>query len=233
MHQKRADLAWVALIRKLVAGIPIKTELRDVTGHLGDHHNFDDLYPASQLSARAGHEAKHCLCHLTPQLEPPQCPQEIFKEGWSCWVGDAKVTTGPKGAVLKRSHPHRMKEHCRAKERLPPAAFDLISWGRAEGAASACLGLLNLWMTKQVSGFCPAGKMMKRRGLWEGGKRHSCKEASKDVEHTLHCPRPDRAQTWQSAVDGLEEWMKVTDTDPAAQRCALAVTQARDPGTIF
>lgn len=63
-----------------------------------------------------------------------------------------------------------MRGHCRVKERLPPVAFDLIDWGRAEDVTSTHPDLLNLWMTKQVSGFCPAGKAMTKRGAGASGK---------------------------------------------------------------
>jgi hypothetical protein len=46
-------------------------------------------------------------------------------------------------------------------------------------------------MTKQVSGHCTVGKMMKRWNFWEESKCHSCSEPCEDSTRILYCPHPD------------------------------------------
>jgi hypothetical protein len=88
-------------------------------------------------------------------------------------------------------------------------------------------------MTKQISGFCPCGKNMKRWGFWEDSKCHSCSEPSEDADHILYCPHEDQVEAWDKAVDGFEAWLVEADTDPAIQYCITQTLRMRDPTSLF
>jgi len=126
-----------------------------------------------------------------------------------------------------------MQEHCHIKEGLPCDAFFLIDWDAIEDATASSPNLFNLWMTKQVSGFCAVGKMMKRWRFWENSKCHSCDEPKEDATHILYCPHDDCHKAWDEAIMGFEVWMQEVKTDPDIQYCFLTALRARDPHTLF
>jgi hypothetical protein len=72
--------------------------------------------------------------------------------------------------IIKYVYRQKMKEHCATKEGLSPEAFDTIDWDAIKDSTDSSPELFNLWMTKQISGFCPCGKNMKRWGFWEDSK---------------------------------------------------------------
>jgi hypothetical protein len=134
------------------------------------------------------------LWHLiqeTNHHEPSTCFQEIFKEGWSCWLNGKKVTSNTELALKEFIFGNHFREHCHLKENLTPTEFDHIDWDAIRDATTTAPTLFNLWMTKQVSGHCTVGKMMKRWNFWEESKCHSCSEPCEDSTRILYCPHPD------------------------------------------
>ena len=154
-------------------------------------------------------------------------------EGWSCWLGDTKVTTNLYPTIVKHIYWQKMKEHCQLKEGLEPEAFDLVEWDAIDDAANMLPMLFNLWKMKQVSGFCGVGKNMKCWGFWEDSCCLSCDELREDAKHILYCPHQDRITAWMEVVDGFEAWMEEVNTAPAIWYCLVTTLQARDPRTIF
>jgi hypothetical protein len=57
--------------------------------------------------------------------------------------------------IIKYVYCRKMKEHCTTKEGLSPEAFNTINWDAIEDLTDSSLELFTLWMTKQISGFCP------------------------------------------------------------------------------
>ncbi len=88
-------------------------------------------------------------------------------------------------------------------------------------------------MTKQVSGHCAVGKMMKHWNFWEESKCHSCSEPCKDSTSILYCPHPDWLRAWNASVQGIDEWMASVDIDPYIQHCIISALHHRDPSTKF
>ena len=151
LTQKHIDLIWA--IWKLASSIPIDVEFEDVTAHLDDHHHFEDLDLPSQLNVQVDYEAKHYIWHLLSEPPPLAGLRNILMEGWSCWLGDTKVTTNLYPTIVNHIYWQKMKEHCQLKEGLEPEAFDLVEWDAIDDAANMLPMLFNLWKMKQVSGF--------------------------------------------------------------------------------
>lgn len=139
--------------------------------------------------------------------ELDDCNDSVRREGWSCWLGNTKVTSDPVNAIIQYVYYQLMQDHCEKSENLALEAFDTIDWEAIEHPTSSSPELFNLWMSKQVSGFCPASKNMERWGFWEDSKCHSCHELSEDTNHLCFCPHEDQRDAWEEAVDGLEAWM--------------------------
>ena len=201
LRTKHADL--LRAIRRIRTTIPIDVDFHDIDGHQDKLKHFQDLDRPSQLNVLADTEAKRYLRHLLSYYEEPNCPKALFKEGWSCWLDDVKVTSDPGPAIRRFIHGRRMQEHCHIKEGLPREAFFLIDWDAIDDATASSPNLFNLWMTKQVSGFCAVGKMMKRWRFWENSKCHSCDEPKEDATHILYCPHDDRHKAWDEASHGF------------------------------
>jgi hypothetical protein len=85
-----------------------------------------------------------------------------------------------------------MRDHYKESENLTPAAFNTIDWDTIKDSTNSSPELFNLWMSKQVSGFCPVGKNMQQWGFWEDSKCHSYNEPSEDANHFCFCPHEDR-----------------------------------------
>ncbi len=141
---------------------------QEVKGHQDRNHAFDTLDCPSQLNVYVF--------------------QEIFKEGWSCWLDGKKVTSNAELALKEFIFGNHFHEHCHLKENLAPTEFDLINWDAIRDATTTAPNLFNLWMTKQVSGHCAVGKIMKQWNFWEESKCHSCSKPCKDSTHILYCP---------------------------------------------
>jgi hypothetical protein len=143
------------------------------------------------------------------------------------------VTLNPEASITKYIYDNRFREHCKVKEGLPTSAFDLIDWDSIHDARTMAPDLFNIWMTKQVSGHCGVGKMMKRWKFWDDSKCHSCDEPNEDTCHILYCLHKDCHRAWDEAVVGLDKWMTSIDTDPLIQYCIVSTLSPRDPNTIF
>jgi hypothetical protein len=75
----------------------------------------------SQLNVYADNDAKWYLWHLiqeTNHHEPSTCFQEIFKEGWSCWLNGKKVTSNAELALKEFIFGNRFREHCHLKKKI-------------------------------------------------------------------------------------------------------------------
>jgi hypothetical protein len=220
LRTKHTDL--IRAIRKIVLELPIEVVFQDVMGHQDKHVLFKDLDRPSQLNVQVDSEAKCYLRYLLQTDEDgdlEDAPDSILQEGWSCWLDQTKVTSDPLNEIIKYVYRRKMKEHCATKEGLSPEAFNTIDWDAIEDSTDSSLELFNLWMTKQISGFCPCSKNMKRWGFWEDSKCHSCPEPSEDADHILYCPHKDRVEAWDETVNGFEAWLVEADTDPAIQYC--------------
>jgi hypothetical protein len=79
--------------------------------------------------------------------EPSACFQEIFKEGWSCWLDGKKVTSNAELALQEFISGHCFHEHCHLKENLTPTEFNHIDWDEIRDATTTAPTLFNLWMT--------------------------------------------------------------------------------------
>jgi hypothetical protein len=130
----------------------------------------------------------HHLIEETGHYKPSTYFQEIFKEGWSCWLDGKKVTSNAELALKEFIFGNHFHEHCHLKENLAPTEFDLINWDAIRDATTTAPNLFNLWMSKQVSGHCAVGKIMKQWNFWEESKCHSCSKPCKDSTHILYCP---------------------------------------------
>ncbi len=88
-------------------------------------------------------------------------------------------------------------------------------------------------MTKQVSGHCAVGKIMKCWNFWEESKCQSCSKPCKDSTRILYCPHPNWLRAWNASVQGIDEWMTSVDNDPYIQHCIISALHHRDPSTKF
>jgi hypothetical protein len=157
---KHSDL--IRAIRKIVAALPVTIHFQDVMSHQDDHDFYDNLDRPSQLNVLMDAEAKQYLRHLITleedgKLDLPQ--HNIFREGWSCWLGDVKVTSEPIKVNLHFIYLCELSNHCNKNENLPFAAFDTIKWDAIVDATSSNPELFNLWMTKHVSGQCAEARI--------------------------------------------------------------------------
>jgi hypothetical protein len=144
-------------------------------------------------------------------------------------LGASKVTSNAKLKLMEYIDCHQFKLHCMTKEKRTPVAFKLIDWDAIRDATTTAPDLFNLWMTKQVSGHCGIGKMMKLWKFWEESKCHSwlwC-TCGRYVPHTLSPCRSTESLGQGSYA--FCKWMKSVDTDPDIYACL----QARDSNTLF
>jgi hypothetical protein len=161
LRTKHTDL--IRAICKIVLELPIEVVFKDVMGHQDKHVLYKDLDRPSQLNVQVDSEAKRYLRYLLQMDEDGNLDyaSDSILQGWSCWLDQTKVTSDPLNEIIKYVYHRKMKEHCATKEGLSPEAFDTIDWDAIEDSTDSSLELFNLWMTKQISGFCPCDKNMK------------------------------------------------------------------------
>jgi hypothetical protein len=86
------------------------------------NHAFDTLDCPSQLNVYANADAKQYVHHLieeTGHYKPSSCFQEIFMEGWSCWLDGKKITSYAELALKEFMFGKRFHEHETLKKILP------------------------------------------------------------------------------------------------------------------
>lgn len=134
--------------------------------------------------------------------------------------------------VLQHLYYKQMRDHCKESENLTPAAFDTIDWDTIKDSTNSSPELFNLWMSKQISGFCPVGKNMQQWGFWEDSQCHSCDEPSDETSVSVPM-KTDKMNGKKQPVDGLEAWMIDANTDPMIQYCIIPALQMQNPNSSF
>ncbi len=89
----------------------------------------------------------------------------------------------------------------------------MVDWGANEQALWGSSITQHHWLTKQVSGMCGVGKVMK---LWRKQEMDRCPRCGEKetVEHVLELKEESVVQQFQDLVKKLDKWMVWRDTAP-------------------
>ena len=70
--------------------------------------------------------------------------------------------------------------------------------------------MFQLWVTKQVTGFCATKKMMKRWGKWDNYRYPCCnsKLTTEDKLHAQDCQAQTAREARAERLQELEKWLK-------------------------
>jgi hypothetical protein len=196
---------------------PIQWEFRHLKGHQDRHVSYSQLDRWAQLNVLADTIAKNEITRVLNEggrrgndLPIPYNQCRIF---WK----DTQGTNEPICSHLSNTltdliQSETIKNYWEKKKQLGPEASRNTDWVALRKSAKN-FGKWK-WLSKYVSGMCGVGVMLQ---LWQHQRHNSCPRCGmdkEDVEHVLRCQAPEATQTWDTAMNELEEWMKDNDAEP-------------------
>lgn len=144
-----------------------------------------------------------------------------------------KQISNPSAATRKSVHSSMMQEKPQKKGVLSRNCFDMVDWD-AIGDAQALFpeGFLK-WISKHVTSFCGAGKMIKIWEVLDNGQCPGCNMENEEARHVLACNNADVISKFSMAMEVLEQWMIEKDTCPELMDCVSKTLAMCDPTTPF
>ena len=232
LQRKHVDL--IRAIRRICASLPIDVQFFHLEGHQDDHKSVSLLDRPSQLNVMMDDTAKTLVDRLAAQPYSA-APSSIRGEGWSCWVGDVKMTTDPTDEIKRAVHEQVMKTHLSRPDhlRLSQTGFDFADWYAVRCALQKFPELFRMWASKHMAHFCGVGRMMRRWGFWDHDRCPCCKEPDETTLHLLTCEHPILTQNFHSRVKLVDIWMQQNDTHPDIRICFRQALETRDPEATF
>ena len=224
MEEPPANTKHVDLIRacrRIINSLPIQVHLEHIDGH-ADAIVGRTLNPMECLNVAADSMAKEHLdqlCHLatTNQLQP--CPPTIYMEGTRIYIQNTKITCKPGEHLRQAVFYEAMREYLDERNLLPATAFPLVDWNAIRKAAQQSAPLFRLWASKNASGQCAVGKMMKKWNFWEEERCPLCAAMVEDARHVPMCPAAPIRQTYAVGVTKFQEKLQSLQTHPDIITC--------------
>ena len=114
-----------------------------------------------------------------------------------------------------------MKEYLIKNKNYHPLAFEMIDWTAIDQASKTLTNARQIWLTKQISGFCATASTMEKRKQWESKLCPLCKVSVEDSQHVIVCPDHRAREKYTSSLQKLIDHMKRTHTNPSIQNIFL------------
>lgn len=141
----------------------------------------------------------------------------FFGEPWPLRLPDGrKVCRRIEEAITDKVHrPAALKYWKKKTSRFAsPEAHLLVDW---EANARAIRGVpvsRRHWVSKQATGFCAVGVVMRLRKQRPSAKCPRCPWPEETVEHVYTCPSIEADKQWKESISKLLDWMEEQKTDP-------------------
>jgi hypothetical protein len=197
-------------IRQTMRGCSISWKSRHVKGHQDDNvdailDNWAILNIEMDQKAKAHWQLTHAA------TRPRQ--ERIFGEPWALWIGNRKICTDIRSAIVDHLHGNAAMSYWDSKNRFGAGTSALIDWRSTEKAMKAVSPTRQRWVTKHVSGFCGSRKMLHR---WKKCADAICPrcESVEDAQHVWKCQGRGANDVWEKSIEQLREWLMREKTLP-------------------
>jgi hypothetical protein len=204
-------------IRSLWALSPIKWKFRHIMGHQDDHVALDKLDRWAKLNIEMDKRAKQHI-HIA-QRSPRH--YMIYAEPWSVWSHGKKIVTDFSDTIYDIVHSNEAKSYWAKKDDIPEEVVDSIDWDMIKAAMSESKRPRRIFISKHASGMCGVGRFMKR---WKWRQDDSCPRCGhpEDSAHVWLCHGEGADDVWETALNNLEAWFNIRQTDPDIQNIILS-----------
>jgi hypothetical protein len=190
----------------------VRWKLRHIRGHQDETKGASELDRYERLNCEMDQEAKAYWKKMSGASRPRQW--SVTGEPWQIWIGDRKICRNLVYELRQTATLQPTVKYWERKGRFGDGNAAWVDWDGCERAMKAVSVSRRHFITKQASGFCGVGKMMKRMGEWPHDKCPRCQEPE-TTEHVLKCPAPAAVQVWESSVQEFGRALKSVRTDPA------------------
>ncbi len=152
LSEKQPQLDALLSFRHLLASTRTNWTYEYVESHLDTTHSIDHLTIPQRLNVWADNLAKHAIItgHRTNRYTKPEYPGETFR----LFLDGHKVTSSIKRALYSSWGTRVAKPLFDKKKLLPSRHFDLVDWDNVDRTITSLPKMLQVWITKHVSGFC-------------------------------------------------------------------------------
>jgi hypothetical protein len=134
-------------------------------------------------------------------------------EPWQLWVKGNKVTNDITTHVYTLVHDEEGAAYWETKKEVKTGATLLIDWMAIGAAMQGTIRAKWVFISKHVSGMCGIGKFMKRWKKWQEDKCPRC-GAPEYSAHIWACKGEGTSDIWNRAIEALEQWLRISDTEP-------------------
>ena len=187
---------------------PISWTTRHVKGHQDDNAEAV-LDRWALLNIEMDEKAKE---HWRRTQQDGRQQSRIFGETWSVWIGAEKLTGNIRRAVTEQIHGKAAVAYWGSKGRFGNGSEEDIDW-ESTGKAMELESLSRQrWITKQVSGFCGTGVMMKRWKKRPSAACPRCTSEIEDIDHVWKCQGEDANLVWDKSIADLRQWLSKEKT---------------------
>jgi len=215
--EPHADL--ITVIHNLRKQIIWKLNFQHVRGHQDQGHPMV-LTREATLNVEMDKRAKAKLTESKGTL-----PMDIPFEGWTCYIGSKNIIK--QWALKLREHINGTKllHHWNQRKRFREGRAKQVDWDAMHKAMTEVPWRRRKWVTKFATGEFAHGENMKHWKFRTISKCPHCSNDPEDKMHILHCPAPTAQLQWQQALQELEKWLRVANTDPKIVEALLTGLQ--------
>ena len=185
---------------------------KHVQSHQDDTHSINELTIPQRLNVLADAIAKQALktAHQKQQYSRPEYPGETIR----LFVDGQKITSSIKSA-LYTSWGNQTARIFLDKQKIVPARhFHLVDWDNIERTMTNLPKMLQVWITKHVSGFCGTNKHLSRLDISHSTRCKCCGAQVETTQHITRCPNPGRVRMFEETVSDLAQWMRTQNGHP-------------------
>ena len=208
----------------------LRITFHHVEGHQDDDLAWVHLDRAAQLNVAMDIEAKNYLrMFVSSNLASPQ---RIPYEGWSLWTEDTKITGDIGDSVRQSESKAAFKGHLDRKHQLWAIDFNKVDWEATAAGLRHGSRVFRMWASKQASGFCGVGRMMKIMGFWDNDRCPCCKWQGvvETMDHVLQCRASSVRKAFDEQVEKFTSWLRASYTAPYL--CQPLLGYIRGRGTV-
>ncbi len=142
-----------------------------------------------------------------------------------CGFRIKKNTNELTDTVYDLAHSPEAKSYWMQKDNVSYETIDSINWGAIKTAMKESKRGKRIFISKHTSGMCGVGRFMKR---WKLHQDYSCPRCGlpEDSAHVWACHGEGADNIWETALNNLEGWFNLLDTDPDLQHLVLQHLQS-------
>jgi len=139
-------------------------------------------------------------------------------EGWQCGIQGQRLTKHLQTKLRDYINGITIQQHWSKKNWYGKGTASMVDWEAANQAMRALPQAQQRWVAKSAAKFLPDGKNMTQWKLWTSAKCPRCPELNETKNHIFQCQATDSRQQWETALQGLDDWLQVQNTQPGLRQ---------------